>query len=167
MESFVNRQTLPENACFGCGQANAHGLQITVSLDPENPQRLLGNFNPQPHMIGFPAITHGGAIYTAMDCMATWSGMVLRKTKALWLLRSASVKYHRPAIQSQPISLAAVIQQEGGPWEAIEVLVEASNPQGERLVEGLFKVIPVTLVKFKELMGITEIPEDWIRWLNA
>jgi acyl-coenzyme A thioesterase PaaI-like protein len=159
-------QVLPGNECFGCGQENPNGLQVAISRDPANPKRLLGDFNPQSYLTGFPGITHGGAIYTALDCMATWSGMVLRKTKAMWLLRSATLKYHRPAIQGHPIALSAVIEKEGSPWEAIEVRAEARNAQGELLAEGNFKVIPVPPDKFKAMIGVTMFPEGWANWLG-
>ena len=102
-EEFV----LPSNACFGCGEANSHGLQVSIYRDPDAPDCLLGEFLPGPDMIGLPGVTHGGAIYTAMDCMATWSGMVLKRTKAMWVLRSAATTYHRPAVEGAPISLSA------------------------------------------------------------
>ena len=166
IENLLSTQLLPGNACFGCGQENPNGLRVAIFRDPENPKRLLGEFNPQTYMIGFPGIAHGGAIYTALDCMATWSGMVLRKTKAMWILRSATLKYHRPAIQDHPISLSAIIEKEGDLWEAIEVRAEARNSQGELLAEGNFKVIPVSPDKFKALIGITTLPEGWANWLG-
>lgn len=155
------------NVCFGCGQENPNGLQISVYRDRKDPKRIIGEFQAQDYMAGFPGITHGGAIYTALDCMATWSGMVLRGTKAMWVLRSARVKYHRPAIQSKPIFLSAVIESEGDEWEAIEVLAEARDPEGSLLAEGMFKVIPVPPEKFKEMTGIDTLPEGWATWLDA
>lgn len=86
-ETLLSTHALPGNVCFGCGPENANGLGVSIFRDPGDPKRILGEFRPREHMIGFPGITHGGAIYTALDCMATWSGMVLRKTKALWVLR--------------------------------------------------------------------------------
>ena len=166
-ENLLNEKLLPGNVCFGCGQENPLGLRIAVELDPTDSHRLLGTFEPQEHMIGFPSITHGGAIYTAMDCMATWSGMVLRRTKAMWLLRSATVKYHRPALQHNPISLSAVIEEEGEAWEAILVRIEARNPVGELLADGHFKVIPVAPERLKELTGLPDLPGNWIDWLNS
>jgi len=96
-ENLMNMEllSLPGNACYGCGQDNSKGLQISVYRNPEIPNRILGEFDPSAHMIGFPGITHGGAIYTALDCMATWSGMVLRRTKAMWVLRSATMTLPR------------------------------------------------------------------------
>ena len=158
--------TLGGNVCFGCGQENPEGLNISVYRDPEDTNRILGEFEPQDHMIGFPGITHGGAIYTALDCMATWSGMVLRKTKALWVLRSAKIKYHRPAHQGSTVSLEAMIENQGEEWEAIEVRARARDPEGNLLTEGSFKVIPVSPERFKSMTEIEELPEGWVKWLN-
>lgn len=157
---------LSGNVCFGCGQDNPNGLCISVYRDPEDSKRIQGEFKAQDHMIGFPGITHGGAIYTALDCMATWSGMVLRGTKALWVLRSAQMKYHRPAMQSEPIALSAKIADEGNDWDAIQVLAEARNQKDELLAEGVFKVIPVPPDKFKAMTGINELPDGWADWLS-
>ena len=153
---------LPANNCFGCGQENTHGLGITIHRDPRDPKRILGKFVPRDHMIGFPGITHGGVLYTALDCMASWSGMVLRNSRALWVLRSASMKYHRPALQGQPLSLSASIEAGGDdPWKAIEVKVEARDAKGELLTEGQFKCIPIPPEKFKAMTGMKELPEHW------
>jgi acyl-CoA thioesterase FadM len=84
-----------------------------------------------------------------MDCMATWSGMVLKQTKAMLVLRSAATTYHRPAVEGAPISLSASLEREGDDWEAIEVRVEARNAEGQLLAEELFKVIPLPPDKFK------------------
>ena len=161
-----NPEVLPGNACFGCGQENANGLGVVVFRDPANPKRIRGEFNPRHDMIGFPGVTHGGVIYTALDCMASWSGMLLRKTRAIWILRSATMKYHRPAFQGQPIALSAVIEKEGGPWDAIEVRTEARDAQENLLAEGTFKVIPLPPDKFKAMLGIDKLPEGWARWLD-
>ena len=162
----LQKLELAGNVCFGCGQENPDGLNISVYRDQKDSKRILGEFHAQDNMIGFPGITHGGAIYTALDCMATWSGMVLRGTRALWVLRSAQMKYHRPAMQSEPISLSAVIQSEGSEWDAIEVLAEARDPNDRLLAEGIFKVIPVPPEKFKAMVGIDELPEGWANWLR-
>src|SRR5262245_2768149 len=161
---MTDQLVLPGDVCFGCGQENPHGLHVTVSRDPKDSRRILGKFAAQDHMIGFPGITHGGCIYTAMDCMATWTGMVLRNGKALWVLRSATMKYHRPALQGQPLSLSASIDgEDADPWKAIEVRIEAHNAKGELLAEGQFKCIPVPPEKFKAMTGMKELPENWQR----
>lgn len=166
-ESSLSDTLLPGNDCFGCGPANPHGLHIVVRRDPEHPDRILGEFNPQQHMTGFPGITHGGAIYTALDCMASWNGMVLRQSKAIWILRSATMKYHRPAFQGRPLALSATIQVEGDDqWQAIAVHAEACDAQGHLLAEGDFKVIPLPPDKFKAMIGVSALPGNWEKLLG-
>lgn len=158
----VNRDLLPRNVCFGCGHDNPDGLRIELSRDAENRERLVGRFDPPDHMIGFPGITHGGAIYTALDCMAAWAPTVLRSsTRALWILRSATMKYLRPAVQGRPLSLAAWIVQEGETWEAVTVGAEARDSDGTLLAEGRFKVIPLSPERFKEVSGLDRLPDNW------
>jgi hypothetical protein len=62
--------------------------------------------------------------------------------------------------------LSASIDKEGGEWDAIEVRVEARNPEGQLLVEGSFKAIPVPPEKFKALVRTDELPEGWTHWLG-
>ncbi len=162
---MIRELELAGNVCFGCGQDNPGGLHVSVRRDPTNAERILGEFRAQDHMVGFPGITHGGTIYTALDCMATWCGMALCGTKAMWVLRSAEMKYHRPAMQSEPLSLSATIASKGGDWDAIKVLAEARDSNGNLLAEGRFKVIPVSPEKFKEMTGIEELPTGWAEWL--
>jgi acyl-coenzyme A thioesterase PaaI-like protein len=154
------------NVCFGCGEANTHGLHVSIYRDPDVPDLLFGEFRPGPEFVGLPGITHGGTIYTAMDCMATWSGMVLKRTKAMWVLRSATTRYHRPAFQADAVSLSASIEEEAGDWDAIEVRVEARNPEADLLVEGRFKVIPIPPERFKGLVRTDELPDGWNDWLD-
>lgn len=164
----LSETLLPGNDCFGCGPANPQGLHITLRRDPDDAQRLLGSFHPQAHQTGFPGITHGGAIYTALDCMASWAGMVLRGTRAIWILRSATMKYHRPALQGAALALSATIAAAGeDPWQAIEVVAEARDAQGQLLAEGRFKSIPLPPEKFMAITGITTLPPAWQAWLDG
>lgn len=166
-DSVRKELVLAGNACFGCGEANSHGLQVSMYCDPSAPGLLLGEFRPGPEVIGIPGVTHGGAIYTAMDCMATWSGMALKQTKAMWVLRSAQTTYHRPALQESPVSLSASLEEEGGEWDAIRVRVEARDSEDRLLVEGSFKVIPLAPARFKTLVGQDKLPQGWTEWLEG
>jgi acyl-coenzyme A thioesterase PaaI-like protein len=165
-ESQPQELVLGGNTCFGCGEANDHGLHVSVYLEP-NARRLRGEFRPRPEVAGIPGITHGGALYTTMDCMATWTGMALKQTKALWVLRSATMTYHRPARAGSPISLTALIEEEGEDWDAMQVRVDARDSDGELLVEGQFKVIPLAPDRFKALLGLQELPAGWTDWLEG
>jgi acyl-CoA thioesterase FadM len=85
----------------------------------------------------------------------------------MWILRSASVKYLRPAYQGEPIELSASIEQEGGGWEPVTVRTEAKSPGGNLLVEGSFKVIPLPADKFKRVSKVEALPENWAALLEG
>ncbi len=164
---IINRDLFPGNVCFGCGADNPQGLHIEIFQGEENKDRLLGIFKPTPHMIGFPGITHGGVIYSALDCLGAWVPTILRKaTKAIWILRSASMTYHKAAPESADLHLMGMIEQAGKEWEAITVHTEARNSKGDLLAEGKFKVIPLPVEKFKKVAGIEKLPENWEKLLG-
>ena len=143
MTEAINIRLLPGNDCFGCGHDNPAGLKIEIFRDPENAARLIGVFQARAHMNGFPNITHGGAIYTALDCLASWTPTLLRSaTKAAWVLRSSEMRYRLPAHTGMSVSLAAWIVEETTPWKPLVVQAQARNPEGKILSEGRFKMVP-------------------------
>ena len=160
---ILNRALLPGNGCFGCGHENPQGLRIEIVHDEDEPDRLLGTLTPSPHMTGFPGVVHGGVIYSALDCLATWVTTVLRKDKAFWVLRSASVKYHRAAHVGKPISLVGTLTFADRPGEAVTVHAEARNHAGELIAEGDFKQVPLTETRFLQIAGLDRVPENWRR----
>ena len=163
----LNHELLPENTCYGCGPLNPHGLQITVSRDPSNAEQLHATFSPQPHMVGFPGITHGGAIFTALDCLAAWVPSVLRpNVRALWLLRSATITFHRPALNPQPIFFVGTIASDGGPEAPMVVHAEAQDAQGALLAAADFKVVPIPENRFLQITGLPNIPPNWSTFIE-
>jgi len=166
-EEMINTTLVPGNACFGCGHENPRGLHIEVFRDPENDNRLKGTFSPSSHMTGFPGITHGGALYTALDCIAAWAPMALRRhLKALWVLRSAEIRYLRPAKEAQPVTLSATIIKESADGGPADVRAKARNPEGKLLVRGTFKVVPMSLEQFKKAAGSDALPDNWRRFVE-
>lgn len=162
----LNHELLPDNTCYGCGPLNPDGLQIVVRRDPDSADRLCATFQPQPHMVGFPGITHGGAIFTALDCLAAWVPSTLRPhVRALWLLRSATIAFHRPAFAAQPIELLGVIASDGGPDGPMLVHTEARDPNGGLLADADFKVVPVPEARFLQITGLDTIPPNWRAFL--
>lgn len=167
MSEPLNYTLLPENTCYGCGPLNRDGLRIVVRRDTEGTDRLRATFQPQPHMVGFPGITHGGAIFTALDCLAAWVPGALRpNVRALWLLRSASMTFHRPALAAEPIDLSGAIAVDGGADAPMLVHTEARNGKGDLLAAGDFKVVPVTEDRFLKITGLQSIPPNWRAFLD-
>jgi acyl-CoA thioesterase FadM len=165
---ILNHDLLPHNTCFGCGPENAAGLHVEVTRDPDSPAILRGRFTPSEGTAGFPGIVHGGAIYTALDCLSTWVSTLLGPNRnAAWLLRSATTTYHRPAHSGQPLTLLGRITKQAGEWDPLVVATEARRADGELCVEAEFKVVPLPLDKFKKIAGIDELPPNWRVFLSG
>lgn len=166
--SPLNRELLTNNTCFGCGLENPLGLGIEVHRAPGSEHTLQARFTPGDHMAGFPNITHGGVIYTALDCLSTWVATLLGPNRsAAWLLRSAQVTYRRPAATGAPLTLIGRIKEQGGPWEPVVVQTEARQGDGAVCVETEFKVVPLSHARFQEVAGIPEMPANWKAFLDG
>lgn len=163
-EEILNRELLPGNGCFGCGHENPSGLKIEVIRDPVSPDRLAGRFTPPEHASGFPGVTHGGALFTAMDCLATWVVVLLGPTdERYWVLGNADVSYRRPTHPGQRLRLSGglVERDSDDDSEAVTVHVTVETPDDELAVEGDFREVPVPPEKFRHMTGIEQIPEAW------
>jgi acyl-coenzyme A thioesterase PaaI-like protein len=168
MTSPLNRELLAHNTCFGCGLENPLGLRIEVHRASGSEHALQARFTPADHMAGFPSITHGGVIYTALDCLSTWVATLLGPNRgAAWLLRSAHVTYHKPAAAGSPLTLIGRIKEQGGPWEPVVVQTEARRADGTVCVETEFKVVPLSHARFTELAGIPLLPDNWRAFLSG
>ena len=168
MEPILNRDLLPDNTCFGCGLENPDGLRIEIRRDPAGESTLRGRFVPSTGMEGFPGITHGGVIFTALDCLSTWVATLLGPNReAGWLLRSAKTTYHRPAPVGEPLTLVGWIQEQAGSWDPLEIWTEARLQDGTVCVEGEFKVVPLSQEKLKRVAGIEQLPANWRAFLSG
>jgi acyl-CoA thioesterase FadM len=119
-------------------------------------------------MDGFPGITHGGLVYTALDCFSTWVATLLGPNReAGWILRSATTTYHRPAPVGKPLTLVGRIREQAGPWDPLVVHTEARLEDGVVCVEADFKVVPLTQEKLAAVGGLREIPDNWKFFLSG
>jgi acyl-coenzyme A thioesterase PaaI-like protein len=167
MEPILNRDLLANNTCFGCGIENPAGLQIEVTGAPGADGALRARFIPTRDMAGFPGITHGGAIYTALDCLSTWVSTLLGPNRgAAWVLRSATALYHKPAPIGEPLTLVGRIKDHGGRWDPLTVRAEARRADGALCVEGEFKVVPLSAERLAEIAGIEQLPANWRAFLS-
>ena len=163
-ERLLNRELLPGNDCFGCGHDNPRGLQIEVTDGEEEGEGLAGRFVPPTHATGFPGITHGGALFTAMDCLATWVvALQGPQDDRYWLLESSDVSYRKAAPAGEPLRLAARLagRESSDGRQRLLVRVEIRNVDGDLVADGEFREVPVTAEKLRLLSGVEEIPEAW------
>ena len=162
----INAELLDANECFGCGLENKAGLQIELFRDKVTPGQIVGTFRPTEDMVGFPGVVHGGAIYTALDCLATWVAMVNGDhPEGLWLLKKAEMEYHTPADPSEELELRGSIRELSESGTSMTVVAHASNPTGEVVASGIFRDVAVSTDKFLQITGRQQLPENWKSFL--
>ena len=125
MTAALNEELLKGNTCFGCGPDNPDGLRIRIFRDPANASRLVGTYRPRATQIGFPQIVHGGLQFTALDCMAAWTVLILRQPgKMMPITKSAATRFLTPATLGTELTLSS------------EVIREAATPREPMLIRG-------------------------------
>ncbi len=76
---MVDLENPPENACFGCGPANARGLRLrferTVGRDGSTELRTF--FRPGSDETGWPGIFHTGLHFTVLYEVSYWTALEL------------------------------------------------------------------------------------------
>jgi uncharacterized protein (TIGR00369 family) len=82
----------PANLCFGCGGANARGMQLTYEQD-DTTQRIRGNFRLGTEYQGGAGFVHGGIIATVLDEVM---GKVCRFRGVHAVTAELTVEYLRP-----------------------------------------------------------------------
>ena len=82
----------PANVCFGCGGANARGMQLTYEQD-NVAQRIRGNFQLGAEYQGGTGFVHGGIIATVLDEVM---GKVCRFRGVRAVTAELSIEYLKP-----------------------------------------------------------------------
>jgi acyl-coenzyme A thioesterase PaaI-like protein len=102
----------PENACWGCGPANAEGLRIrSFPKDGE----VVAEWKPEKKYEAFPGVLNGGVIGTLLDCHCNWAAAYhLMKHAAAdrppcTVTAEYAIKLLRPTPTNGPLSLSAKI----------------------------------------------------------
>jgi len=76
MEQSVQERYAPNNACFGCGPANAKGLRIRsfpAATRGEGAAAYVATFKPDEHHEAFTGMLNGGIIGALLDCHCNWT----------------------------------------------------------------------------------------------
>ncbi len=77
----------PYNTCFGCGQANEHGLRLQSFPDGD---LVVARWRPQPHHEAFTGVLNGGIIGSLLDCHGDWT--------AIWSMMQRDVLAEAPCM---------------------------------------------------------------------
>lgn len=129
-DKSVQETWAPENACFGCGPANAHGLRIRSFEEGDG---LVATFAPSPHHQAFPGVLNGGIIGALLDCHCNWAAaMHLKKAKGLeappcTVTADYAIGLKRPCPTDGPVKLFARVVQTEGNKAVVEGTLEAQG----------------------------------------
>lgn len=69
-QKSLQERYAPNNACFGCGQANPKGLQIRSIVDGDD---VVAQWRAEAHHEAFPGMLNGGIIGALLDCHSNWT----------------------------------------------------------------------------------------------
>jgi len=107
-----------QNRCFGCGEANPHGLQLHFFLAEDGtvvcPVSIPDRFE------GHPGFLHGGIIATLLD--ETMSKAV-RARSLTAMTRHLEVDYRRPIPSCTPIRMEGRIVRDEGRKHWVEATI--------------------------------------------
>jgi acyl-coenzyme A thioesterase PaaI-like protein len=120
----------PDNACFGCGPANAKGLRIRSF---ERGEEFVAEWRPEPHHEAFPGVLNGGIIGALLDCHSNWAAAVhlMRRAGAeappCTVTAEYAVKLLRPAPSAGPVRLRAWVEESEPDRAVVEAVLEAGG----------------------------------------
>ena len=69
-DQSLQEEYAPNNACFGCGPANAEGLRIRSF--PKGDE-IVADWKPETKYEAFPGVLNGGIIGALLDCHCNWT----------------------------------------------------------------------------------------------
>jgi acyl-coenzyme A thioesterase PaaI-like protein len=165
MAAALNEELLKGNTCFGCGPDNPDGLRIRIFRDPASASRLVGTYRPRATQTGFPQIVHGGLQFTALDCMAAWTVLILRQPgKMMPITKSATTRYLAPACLGTELALSAeVIGEAASPREPLLIRGAIRDAAGVVLTEIDFEYVLLPQERFLKVVGLNAMPDSYRR----
>ena len=128
---------MKHNLCFGCGAANASGLQIKSFWDGEE---SVCTFQPAVHHMAGPRhVVNGGIISMIVDCHAVCTaiadaykqeGRAIGSAPMIWYATgSLKVDYLRPTPIDRPIDLRARVIERGPKKTRLSCTVQSNGKE--------------------------------------
>jgi uncharacterized protein (TIGR00369 family) len=108
-----------QNHCFGCGQANAAGLRLHFSVDPD--QTVVCEATVSDNYEGPPGYLHGGIIATLLDEAMSKANRARGVTA---MTRQMQVEYLKPVPSGAPIRIEGRVTRSEGRkhWTTAHIL---------------------------------------------
>ena len=135
-EECVQKKHAPNSICFGCGPANAEGLQIK-SYPIENGLKM--TFETEEMHQAFPGMINGGIIGTLMDCHGNWTAaMAIMESRKeteppCTVTARYSIKLRRPTPHGVPLEITSQVESLDGDRAEISMKLIAN---GELCAQG-------------------------------
>ena len=119
--------------CFGCGQANPIGLQLTFHSDGE---LFYSEYMPPDHFQGYPGVLHGGIAGALLDEVMVNQLYTQGKQVVTAELR---IRFKKPVPMGQLLRIVSRLKLSRQHFWELEGWIE--NSAGQVLVEGQAKVM--------------------------
>ncbi len=120
----------PHTACFGCGPANAKGLQIKSFAEGAE---CVAEYRVQKHHEAFPGVVNGGIIGALLDCHSNWTATwaLLRRSGAKVPPCTVTADFHvvlkRPTPSDAVLKLRARATELSDDRAVIDATLEAKG----------------------------------------
>jgi acyl-coenzyme A thioesterase PaaI-like protein len=114
MTQSLQDRFAPSNACFGCGPANADGLQIKSHVQGDE---VVATWQPKRMHEAFPGVLNGGIIGALLDCHCNWAAAWHLMQKAgssappCTVTAEYAIKLRRPTPTNVPVTLRAKLTE--------------------------------------------------------
>lgn len=109
--------------CFGCSPNNKLGLQLEFWEDGDE---VFAIWEPQPNMMGWYDVVHGGIQATLMDEVSGW--LVYVKCATAGVTFELNAKYRKPLLLSNgPIKVKSKLVERNRKFAVIDSLVISNN----------------------------------------
>jgi uncharacterized protein (TIGR00369 family) len=127
----------PTNSCFGCGAANARGMQLTFEQDDAS-RSIRGAFRLGAEFQGGATFVHGGIIATVLD---EAMGKVNRFRAVRAVTAELTIEYIKPVpIDADLIIEAREVDKKG---RSMFYIGEIRNSAGELLARGRGRFVEI------------------------
>jgi len=120
----------PDTVCFGCGPANAKGLQLKTFAQGDE---CVAEYRVQKHHQAFPGAVSGGIICTLLDCHSNWTATwaLMRRSGAHTPPSTVTADFHvflkRPTPSDAVLKLRAHAAELSDDRALIEATLEANG----------------------------------------
>ena len=123
-----------EKNCFGCGNENAHGLQMIFET---NGTELRSTVQVPERFRGWSNLIHGGVLSTILDEVMGWTAILF--TRKFMLTRKMNIEFQKPVRVDAVLTATARIKEQRSERRAT-VIAEIRDQQNDICVisEGEF-----------------------------